>query len=303
MELGLHECIECPRHAVSLPGSAECKCDMKYRGKNCLITRRPPPSDNDRFFRLKMTILIDSATFRSGSNIQQYLHSNISDFFSLNETFGDTLSQPFHLRGAGEGVYLERQEEEMRFPNTRRESSDSIILDGQVLILGNRSLFASDIQSLERDLNHYFPYCRISNVSVDCGQGSERRSAGMCRTCLPGFYKDSFDSSPCLECPRHSSTEGYASTNRTACICMPGYYPVGPGVPNSEISSKSANLTGQGMTCSRPGMVSEERAKQMASTFSTITAVAISTSIATAAGSAVSYTRSVEFIGFEFCGP
>ena len=74
-------------------------------------------------------------------------------------------------------------------------------------------------------------YCQNQNlpptsdpvVLTYCLPGTEP-FGDSCRDCEPGFYQPNNDNSTCFACPSNSNTSTSGASNRSECMCMPGYY-------------------------------------------------------------------------------
>lgn len=60
-------------------------------------------------------------------------------------------------------------------------------------------------------------------VLTYCMPGTEPFGSA-CRDCAPGFFQPKSDNSTCEACPSNSNTSTSGASNRTECMCMPGYY-------------------------------------------------------------------------------
>jgi len=276
---GSQPCESCARHQTSIPGSAECGCDVRHRGRKCTVRRRAPPGPKDRNFQLSVDLLVNFSCPILDLNIRQTLFAEIAEFFSLTSTEALTLT----LEELQQARYRSLQGQDIR---TLRANAN---------ISGNWSDFSIDMLERKTDLLVFLGVCfEVTQLSMTCGQGHEDISnrthsesgyvllRADCAPCTRGHFKEALDNSVCIQCPRHMTTQSGGATNQAQCECEPGYslLETSPGASSAE----NQNIDPRKGKCQY-----ETFTVAAASQVATVMTITLGTFIGTAVGSAVSH--------------
>ncbi|EKX31733.1 hypothetical protein GUITHDRAFT_122074 [Guillardia theta CCMP2712] len=74
------------------------------------------------------------------------------------------------------------------------------------------------------------PLASVTRFHCVCAPGYTRDAEGYCKPCRVGTWKAKKGDSQCSACPLSTTTWQEGTTARESCVCMPGFYTVGPAL-------------------------------------------------------------------------
>jgi len=263
-------CADCQRYTESTPGSAQCDCDRRHRGRGCLIEIRPPGSSQDRPFLLQLQLDVNTTHQAVGEDFEQFLQEQLQDFFSIIPTENLSMSEALLADGR------------------RQQAAGMRRIDVQAVLMRSRERMVLGISDIRTDLDDWLgACCRVGYLRALCGIGHQSliastnqtlnvSSQDRCEPCPLGYYKDALDSAACEACQDSKTTRVTGAVDARLCVCPRGY-----------IAEDDPEVNGT-FVCAKPGQVTQEQARQVSQAVSLVVGTAIATVVATSVGAAVS---------------